>query len=47
MLLPLQGAHNHRHTNPGCRFAIPWAMCKLGFQPALQKCIDYNGNNTG
>ena len=31
-LLPFQGVPTRMHTNPGCRFALPWAMCSLPFQ---------------
>lgn len=34
MLLPFQSVmRNIRVMYPGCRFALPWAMCLSGFQP--------------
>ena len=33
-LLPFQGEQWAELYYPGCRFALPWAMRSLGFQPA-------------
>ena len=35
MLLPFQGVLLPMHTNPGCRFALPWAMCFCPFRAFL------------
>ena len=35
MLLPFQGEWVIEHKNPGCRFALPRAMCSLPLQGAF------------
>ena len=40
MLLPLQGDFvRHINKYPGRRFALPWAMRLLGFQPVVSQFI--------
>ena len=40
MLLPLQGdLVRHINEYPGRRFALPWAMRLLGFQPVVPQFI--------
>ena len=34
MLLPFQGAITNMH-NPGCRYALPWAMCFCAYSATI------------
>ena len=43
MLLPFQGVLLPMHTNPGCRFALPWAMCFCPFRAYCFLCIQNPG----